>query len=306
MKEFAPRRLLAATDFSEVSTWALAHAVLWARRTGARLTVLHVQEFPPIGGDPYFGSYDLSSLIETTRMALSRHLDEQVRQHVPEGVSVDRRLVAGSPATVIEEVAEEIEADMVVLGTEGRGGLSRFLLGSVAERVLRMATRPTLIVRRPLQAGKTPPEPRVEQILCPMNETQVATAAFACAYATARIFGAHLTALCVVEPHEGADEPGRLARAAEALRQRLLETIGNVPGGDLANCQVQAVARHGDAAEQVIALARETGTDLVVLGAQHRTFFDSTVLGVTTVRVTRHAPCPVLVVPVHERQPSAA
>jgi universal stress protein A len=60
---------------------------------------------------------------------------------------------------------------------------------------------------------------------------------------------------------------------------------------------MQPIVRHGDAGEQVITLAQEAKVDLVVIGAQHRRFVDTTVLGVTTVRVTRHAPCPVLVVP---------
>lgn len=293
MTDFSPRRILAATDFSEVSTLALRHAVIWVERTGAELIVLHVQEFPPIGGDPYFGSYSMTQIMEATREAVEKLLEDHVREVVPAGVSVKRELFVGSAAAGIEETAEAAAADMVVLGTHGRGGLTRLLLGSVAERALRMATRPTLIVRGDSEEAI----PRLREILCPMNESAVAMAAFRVAFAAARVFGAKLTALTVVEAPGGEETPGDLARAVEAVRTRLEAELGPSAEEDLAHCQFQAIARQGDAAEQVIALAREAGTDLVVLGAQHKTFADSTVLGVTTVRVTRHAPCPVLVVP---------
>jgi nucleotide-binding universal stress UspA family protein len=294
MSEFAPRRILAGTDFSEASTCALRHAVRWAERTGAELIVVHVQEFPPIAGDPYFGSYNIAQIMESTREAATKYLEEHVREIVPAGVPVKRELLAGSAASSIEEAAEAAAADLVVLGTHGRGGIPRWLLGSVAERALRMASRPTLVVRQ--MEGRAV-EPELQEILCPMNDSAVASAAFRVALAAARIFGAKLTALTVVESPGGEEVPGDLARAVEALRERLRQEIGPSADADLAHTQFQAEARQGDAAEQVIRLSRESGTDLIVLGAQHKTFFDSTVIGVTTDRVTRHAPCPVLVVP---------
>jgi nucleotide-binding universal stress UspA family protein len=291
LEPFAPKRILAATDFSDVSTWTLRHAVLWAQRYGAHLTVLHAQEFPPIGGEPYFGSYDLSGIIQANREALSQELAAHVQHHVPPGIPVSLELLAGSPAAVIEEHAASIGADLVVLGTHGRGGVVRLLLGSVAERALRMASRPTLIVRRlPDEEESRPGAPRLRHILCPVNYTEVARAAFEHAHAVARAFRARLTVVFTVELKEAPVTVATLQRAEEELRSWL-------PAEAEAACQVQAVVRHGDAAEQVIRLAHEAAVDLVVIGAQHRPFFDTTVLGVTTMRVTRHALCPVLVVP---------
>jgi nucleotide-binding universal stress UspA family protein len=254
-----------------------------------------VQEFPPIGGDPYYGSYNMAPVIEATREAATELLETHVRDIVPAGIPVKRVLLAGTPARGIEEAADELDADLVVLGTRGRGGLTRLLLGSVAERALRLAERPTLIVRG--EEGEVTEAPRLTQILCPMNDSPVAMAAFHAAHTTARLFGAKLTVLTVVEEAGRAEAPGSLSRAVEALRARLVQELGASAEEDLARCQFQAVAREGDAAEQVIAQAREDAVDLVILGAQHKRFFDSTVLGVTTDRVTRHAPCPVLVVP---------
>jgi nucleotide-binding universal stress UspA family protein len=123
-----------------------------------------------------------------------------------------------------------------------------------------------------------------------VNYTEVARAAFEHAHSVARAFDARLTVLFAVESEEEVLTAADLRRAEEDLRSWL-------PEGDAIGCQMQPVIRHGDPAQQVIGLARETDVDLVVIGAQHRRFFDDTVLGVTTERVTRHAPCPVLVVP---------
>jgi nucleotide-binding universal stress UspA family protein len=309
MVPFAPRRILAATDFSDISTWALRHAARWAQQFQAELTVLHVEDFPPVGTDPYFGSYGVLKLDEATREAISQQLAEYVARHVPAGIHVDWEVVAGPPAASIEEAAASIHADLVVLGTHGRGGLARFLMGSVAERDLRIAHRPILIARAPSEAtngdgvqGSEAEMPCVRHILCPVNYTEVARTAFEHACAIARTFGSCLTAVYAVEPNNGYLAAADLRDAEEQLRAWL-------PIEAVAGCQLQPVVRRGDAGEQILTLARQADVDLVVLGAQHRTFVDTTVLGVTTVRVTRHAPCPVLVVPrleEREHQPSLA
>jgi nucleotide-binding universal stress UspA family protein len=208
--------------------------------------------------------------------------------HVPFDVRATRELATGSPARVVEEYASAHDIDLVVLGTHGRGGLVRFLLGSVAESTLRLAQHPTLIVRQPSHHAEISEMPRVRHVLCPVNYTDVARDAFAHAAAVAQRFCARLTVVFTCEAEERRYES--LHCAEERLRSWLPAEAGT-------EYDVHPVVRHGDAATEVIALARETAADLVVIGAQHRRFVDTTVLGVTTVRVTRHAPCPVLVVP---------
>jgi nucleotide-binding universal stress UspA family protein len=294
MEPFAPQRILAATDFSEVSIGALCHAASWAQRFRAELVVLHSQEFLPITLDP-LASYALplgscaEELQEAAREAATQQLGEAVRQYVPADVRVSRELLCGAPAEVIQEYAAAQNVGLVVLGTHGRKGIGRLLLGSVAERILRVARYPTLIIR-PFPAQDVPEAaaPRVSHILCPVNYSEVARAAFEHASAVARAFAARLTAVFTVEQEHPTAE--NLQGAEDRLRAWL-------HAESAAECRIQAVVRHGDAGEQVISIAREAAVDLVVIGAQHRRFADTTVLGVTTVRVTRHAPCPVLVVP---------
>jgi nucleotide-binding universal stress UspA family protein len=289
MNPFEPRHILAATDFSEISTGALRHAVAWARHYRAELTVLHVQEPSPVLGHPFFGGVNLTEDADRTRAATVRYLWEYVKEIVPPDVSVGREVVIGSPAAVIEQFTLAGRGDLVVLGTHGRGGLSRLLLGSVAERTLRMAQHPTLIVHPPPGGEALGAEvPSLRHLLCPVNYSEVARFAFAHAVSVAAAFDARLTAVFVIEEKDV--PPPDVQRAEELLRAWL-------PSKPAPAFEVQAVVRHGDAAEQVLGLAGEAAVDLVVMGAQHRRFVDTTVLGVTTVRVTRHAPCPVLVVP---------
>lgn len=304
MEGFTPRRILVGTDFSEVSTWALRHAVMWAQRYQAHLTILHVQQLPWMMDDSQLGVYNLGELLEALQESATQQLADAIQRYVPAELPVASAIVPGMPASEIDAYAESGRADMVVLGTHGRGGFSRLLLGSVAERALRMAGRPTLIVRPHSSAndvgadstaeqasGPPRPEPQapaITHILCPVNYSEVARAAFEHACSVARTFGARLTVLFAVE--EKHLTPEGMVRGEEELRSWL-------PPEPAVECQMQPVIRQGDAGEQVVTLAREAGVDLVVIGAQHRRFVDTTVLGVTTLRVTRHAPCPVLVVP---------
>jgi nucleotide-binding universal stress UspA family protein len=287
MKPYAPRRILVTTDFSDLSTLAVRHAAAWAQRYRSELVVLHTEEHPPLTGDFALANY-LSEITEATREAATEELAQTVMLHVPFDVRVTRELVTGSPAHVIEEYAAAHDIDLVVLGTHGRGGLARFLMGSVAESTLRLAQHPTLIVRQPSHHPETSEMPHVRHVLCPVNYTDVARDAFAHAAAVAQRFCARLTVVFTCEAEERRHES--LQCAEDRLRSWLPAEAG-------AEYEVHPVVRHGNAAAEVIALARETAADLVVIGAQHRRFVDTTVLGVTTVRVTRHAPCPVLVVP---------
>jgi len=136
--------ILHPTDFSDRSAHALRLACSLARDYGARLVVLHVAEPPP---PPYE---------QGVMLPVSADLDEEradlERLAVPDDdvIRVERRFEKGDPAAVTLRVADELHADLIVMGTHGRTGLSRLLMGSVAEKVVRRATCPVLTVKTPL------------------------------------------------------------------------------------------------------------------------------------------------------------
>jgi nucleotide-binding universal stress UspA family protein len=136
-------KILFPTDFSHTGDAALALATSLARDSGATLLILHVEE-PPIaygGGEMYYG------IPEPAREDLERMLDEVCP--VDPGVPHEHLLVNGDPATEIIRVADEQGVNLIVMGTHGRTGLTRLLMGSVSEAVVRRATCPVLTFREP-------------------------------------------------------------------------------------------------------------------------------------------------------------
>jgi len=139
------QNLLVPIDFGESSNEALATAVELSLKLGANLTLVHVYEIPAY---VYSGmTYATADLFAPIEEAARNHLDEtlaKVKERIPEARGVLRR---GVPAQEILAVIEQAHPDLVVMGTHGRQGVSRVLLGSVAERIIRLSTVPVLTVR---------------------------------------------------------------------------------------------------------------------------------------------------------------
>jgi nucleotide-binding universal stress UspA family protein len=142
------RRILAPTDFSPASTRALRKAAELARAEGGHLIVAHVLG-PPISyvGDGYIPPATYAELEAAARRAGRRRLDAAVGRLAKAGVKSRGVLLEGTAAEQIAGAARRYRADVIVMGTHGRSGLSRFLLGSVAQRVLTLAPCPVLTVR---------------------------------------------------------------------------------------------------------------------------------------------------------------
>lgn len=136
-------RILVATDFSEASARALTLACSLARDAGGELTVLHVCEVPGYG-DTGPIPYDVVTPLATAAQA---RLDASLRAVQRECPGAKALLKLGVPWQEILAVVRETRADVVVMGTHGRRGVAHALLGSVAERVLRLAPVPVVTVR---------------------------------------------------------------------------------------------------------------------------------------------------------------
>jgi nucleotide-binding universal stress UspA family protein len=134
MAEF--RQILVPTDFTEVSDHALDWAVEMASRLGASITLMHAYELPIVGipDATLVASAEMATrLADASRQALDKTLD----RHKGSGVPITAVLRTGVPWEEINQVADEIHADLVVIGTHGRKGIARALLGSTAEKVVR-------------------------------------------------------------------------------------------------------------------------------------------------------------------------
>jgi nucleotide-binding universal stress UspA family protein len=137
------KKILVAIDFSSGSDAALELATSLARDSGARLLITHVQVPPlPVGGGEFIYTVP-EPPIEELRVRLLKVLPKDPK------VPVEHRLLSGDPADCIVKLAEDEKVDFVVVGTHGRRGLTRILMGSVAELVVRWAKCPVVTVKAP-------------------------------------------------------------------------------------------------------------------------------------------------------------
>jgi nucleotide-binding universal stress UspA family protein len=297
-------RILAPTDFSDSATGAVEFAKVLARRFGAGITLLHAAPphatFEPL---PLTGMSFVEPFADEEARAASA-LDAYRADLLADFPESDGVLVTGSPAEAIVANSRSAGADLIVMGTHGREGLRRAFLGSVAESVIQQSDRPVLTVR-PIEDRPRPTG--IARILCPVNYSAVASRAYQHALFLASAFDAELTILYL-------EEEGVVDHSAEM--HRLREWVGDVP----LTMRASLLVDHGEAAAQVNDYARRHGTDLIVMGVQHKRRDTVTVIGTTTATLTRHAPCPVLTVPgdvlvieeperegeSHEHQPTAA
>jgi nucleotide-binding universal stress UspA family protein len=145
---FTLRRLLVPIDFTETSDRALDYAIEFARKFDASITIMHSYQIPVYGfpDAAYITSAEVATQIAT---AAQRRLDALLDAHKTEGVKMNALLRDGVAWEEINAVATETKADLIIIGTHGRRGLARALLGSVAENVIRTSTLPVLVIHGP-------------------------------------------------------------------------------------------------------------------------------------------------------------
>src|SRR5579872_6617488 len=154
-------KIVAATDFSEDSTLALGYAEELARRFGAEIILLHVdQALPPVMISPEIGPVmdvgAMTRIAEEQRMMAQKELDKLVNRMRDSGLKARSLLKVGSPFLEVIHAAQGEGADLIVMGTHGRTGIAHVLMGSVAERVVQKAHCPVLTIRHPDRKFKHP------------------------------------------------------------------------------------------------------------------------------------------------------
>ena len=273
-------RILVPTQMDDFDRVPLRYALLFNERLGSKLTLLHAEEISWLTAHrpPGYFFEDIAH----ARGEIELRLSEWANRYAPESVRASTVFADDNPAHAIVATAKEMRADLVIMGTHGRHGWSRVLMGSVAERVLRESDVAVLTVRPDLA-------PRhgtaIRTVLCPVNFTEVARAALGEAAHVAEALEAQLIVLHVLE--EGSRESDRSVESQ--FGGWVDPLIRNYTWYD-------RTVVNGDPAIRVLEVAEEMAADLLVIGAQHRRFSDATVIGSTTERITRFAKHPVLTV----------
>ena len=296
MRRFS--RILCPVDFSDISQHALEHAFAFARWFDASVTGLFV--YTPIFTAPGVGlyAYPAAPVVEQINKAdYEADLLAFLGQANPQRVAVSARVEVGAPASEIVAAAESLGADLVVLGTHGTRGFEHLMLGSVAERVLRMCPAPVLTVPPRAQATSELP---VKRVLCPIDFSGPSKAALDVALSIAQEGDAEITILHVSDVPT--DEPLTTrpittpefyAEYDAAARERLNALVSD---GIATWCRPTTAIRHGKAYREILSAADESRADLIVIGVHGRNPLDLLLFGSTTNQVVRRATCPVLTV----------
>ncbi len=139
------RKILIATDGSEYTKNAVDYGIDIAKNSGAKLHAIYVVDTAAFASIPMDAAWE--SMYELLRQEGDLAIKYVTERAEPEGVEVEGNLVEGHPADEIIKFSEKNEISLIVMGTLGKSGLDRFLLGSVAEKVVRNSRIPVLVVR---------------------------------------------------------------------------------------------------------------------------------------------------------------
>jgi nucleotide-binding universal stress UspA family protein len=270
------RRILVPTDFSPAAELALRHAASLARVFGAELELLSsvfvsifwgADTAVPVPADYY----------RAVRERAAADLEDRARALRANGLAVDCSVSSEHAASAACAIAASGRADLIALGTHGRTGLPHALLGSVAERVARLAVCPVLTLRA--DAGEPRP---IRRILVATDFSADARSALDWAGALADRTGARIALVhALARAGDGAAEvEARLARLGDEFKGTVDERVVE-PG-------------HPD--ELVLRSARRLGSDLIAMGTRGTSGLEHVLLGSSAERVMRRSPLPVVVV----------
>jgi nucleotide-binding universal stress UspA family protein len=281
-------KILVTTDFSPESDRALDYALALARRYDARIYLAHV-----IAPDPFF--YAEPALAEATyekvRQAAEQGMADILVSAKLRGVPHEVLLEEGNVWPVLAKLIEKHEIDLVVAATHGRGKVQKVLIGSVAEEIFRQAGCAVLTVG-PRVKDEPVREVELKNILFTTDFGHGAEKAAAHVFSLAQEHGARLTMLYVIQEATAFTE--------ESVRRQREFNIENlkrlVPEGAENWCKPVFRATFGEAAEEIVTMARETNADLIVMGAKARKTLAGHVPFTIAYSVVTRARCPVLTV----------
>jgi len=278
MDTFRPKLILAATDFSHAAAHALRYASSIAESNGARLIVVYVDEFIP----PLSESIVEASLASATMQELMMAAQEKLLLHVEENVSsyvpFEARVIAGGgiASSIIRE-ANECGADLVVMGTHGRSGFRRLVIGSVCETVTRAVSTPVLAVHKSSSESLA-----INKVICIVDQSPECADALRMAAAIAP------DARLILLAARTEERPLQAAESLMRLRRWLPRELVD-------RCELRFVDAAWSA-EHLANFAASVGADLIAASAPRSHGLSDILRGSATDRIVQHSECPVLVV----------
>jgi nucleotide-binding universal stress UspA family protein len=271
------KRILVPTDFSETADQALRYASGLARALGAKLTIVYADPFvPPIDFTATAGAWDEFSFVSLQARAQD-HLRSDAEANIDPAVPYEITVRVDPPLDGILAEARASEADLIVMGTHGRTGFRRLIIGSVTESVMRYAKVPVIAVP---PHSATPLNMRT--IVCPViDDTSLETLTIAAQIVPADARFIILRAVVTDDAAESADE--------------LIALRGAIPEALASRCELKLL---GDehAGNQMEGLARTEHADLIVAAEPSGRSTSDLLRGTFAARLVQHSECPVLTI----------
>ncbi|MCH9646595.1 MAG: universal stress protein [Deltaproteobacteria bacterium] len=294
------KRILYPTDFSSCARQALTQALRFAKEFNSELHVLHAVLLH--SQDPYNPAYhfpDPSEILQRLNQLASSEMTRLLEPHLGGALEIHQVLERGIAAgPVILDYAQVNEVDLIVMGSHGRRGPRRFLLGSVAEEVMRAASCPILTLRERPEAEVVAP---IRTLVVAVDFSENSKTALALAGELADFYDARLHIVYVLESRRFPDfilpvSEGLVAKAAklhgmaeERLQEMAEGVLGQKDSFDLHVCL-------GRAAPEILGFSDQVGADLILMGGQGFSPVEDLFFGSTAEGVVRRALCPVLTI----------
>jgi nucleotide-binding universal stress UspA family protein len=279
--------ILVATDGSEATLGAVTNALSLAEAYGATVHALYVVDMRAISVDNE--GFDDDPVIDLLFDRGERATGEIRRRAEKRGLDVVTEVDPGTPASRIRGYAADNGIDLISMGTRGRSGIQRHLLGSVAERVLRKSTVPVLTTRAAANSRDT----TYDEILLPVDGSDAAARAADHAFDIAATYDATIHALSVID--------SGLVRSRDLLASLERESESAVEAtkarGRESGVNVVSEVWKGTPEQCLTEYAEERGVDMLVTGAHRKRGLDRFLHRNAVERVVRTADCPVLTVP---------
>ncbi|MFH1494300.1 MAG: universal stress protein [Pseudomonadota bacterium] len=289
-----PLRILASTDLSAPSRHAMDRAFRLAAETGAQLTLMHAVQQSAIEALQKLLGQDGTEVVERIRAQAHEALSQLAADLGQAcGISAAIHLAAGNVPHVIVEYADTIDADLLVIGSQGEGFLRHLLFGTTASRLLRLTRRPMLLVRQA-------PHESYRRILVPVDFSPVSVAALRLVRALAP--QAHIVLLHAFEaPFEGKLAYAGVSKEVishyrSSMRLEALQQLRSLTAtADLAPEEATLLALHGDASQHILEQEQEQDCDLIVMGKHGADMIEDFLLGSITKHVLLSSQGDVLV-----------
>ncbi|MDA8214838.1 MAG: universal stress protein [Nitrospiraceae bacterium] len=282
------KTILVAFDGSEFSRAALIESSNLAKRHGGKVIMVHAVYFDE-------EEFSLAPEQREKRFELGKKVCYQARETISSefGIEVESLICEGEPPDVITDIAAGKKADLIAMGTYGRKGLKRLVMGSVTSKVIVNSPCDVLVVKKPCSECTG----QYKSILVPFDGSEFSKKALEHACELSRMDNAEITVLYVIPRYEEMVEFFKTESIKKSLMQeaqRITAEANKIASSR--GLSISTAIQEGAAGDRIIETAGKLKNDLIVIGTYGWKGVSKAIMGSTTERVIMNAPCPVLAV----------